>query len=427
LPLKEFLVGDRLDIDPAVMAKRYVDVRLQRDRLLLIAGKYIGAIPLNDRFTLQIRPKVTVSSLLSILAIAREEPDVIAGLDQMYQAHRGLNLFELLVQALRRELSVLEQGGIHREYIRKSAEGSSYRGRLNVAETLRRQWATGAYHRATMTYFEHSRDVLINRVIYYTVWHVLRAYPAVAPIPDKLLLRDLDQALTWFGGVALDHTRSFLPGLRDLLVDQRIPYNRQYMRRLLNICRMLLDDLGVDIERTDADVFKMPPLVVDMERVFQRFLLFGMRDRLPAALACWDTSSERQQPLFRAPAAATPVGMTLLLDEREKAKPDFVVAEADVPLLIGDAKYKTNLARDDMYQVVAHSLAYGASDALLVFPADEPRQCGALCLGEVGRVRLFTYGFPLYEEDLTAALNDMVREIELITGSQPKRLVASAA
>jgi len=409
LPLEDFLVGSHLNLNPSVQAKQYLDVRLRGDRLVLLAGKYIGLIPLNASYAIHVRPKVPTANLIAILRAARREPEVLGGLENLYRADEHLSLFELLVRALHREIRVLEWGGMPREYIRREGELSHFGGKLLLKETLLRQWAKNSYTHGTFAYFEYSRDVVINRAVYYTLWHVLRTYPLIATKVDRRMLADLDQAAAAFQHVTLDLTRSFLPSLRALLRRDALPDSRAYMRRLLHICRMILDDLGVDLEDVLSLDVAIPPLVINMEAIFQQFLLNSVRQYLPPDLDCWDTTTERRLPLFREPIQSPSPTIPVDRPGKELAEPDFVIAAKPEPLLVCDAKYTRERDRGDVYQIVTHAAAYGVGNALLIYPATSSTEAGrCVCLGNVGNVRVFTYRYPLDADDLVSASRALV-------------------
>jgi len=68
-----------------------------------------------------------------------------------------------------------------------------------------------------------------------------------------------------------------------------------------------------------------------------------------------------------------------------------------------DAKYKLDVSRDDVNQVLGYALTYGTDTVALVLPrksAAAPR--GLQLLGQVGGVSVYTYVFDLGSPDLEA-------------------------
>lgn len=410
-----------------MQSKRYVEVRLRKDKLVLVAGHYLGLIPLNARYALHVVPKVPIENLIAVMTIAREEPEMLEGLERSYRADRRLNLFDLLVEALRQQLPLLEVHGLPRGYIERGETATSVRGRPLFKETMTRHWATGRYDRIAYTYHDFSRDIPLNRAIQYTLWHLLRTYPLVSGVRSTAVLVDLHRATAAFRRVTLDRGRHFLPGLRSLLREERLPPSQAHLRRMLHLCLMILEDLSVDLDAPKGEVVGLPPLVVNMEHVFQRFVLRVLQEQLRRrALDVWDTTTEHKRPLFS--MIELPREITLELAESEKAEPDFVIAERTRPLIVGDVKYTTDRSREHVYQVVAHALAYGATNALLVYPDTETHGVSRDIsgIGAVGAVRVFVYRFPLASTDLPAAMIAMAAQLDPIIRSL-RQAIGSAA
>lgn len=81
-------------------------------------------------------------------------------------------------------------------------------------------------------------------------------------------------------------------------------------------------------------------------------------------------------------------GKSSLFSDNSKysAKPDLIVNKNNVTKLIGDVKYKTKLAESDRYQLISHSLSYGATSAFFVTPAVSDENSGADFVGTIGTI-----------------------------------------
>lgn len=90
---------------------------------------------------------------------------------------------------------------------------------------------------------------------------------------------------------------------------------------------------------------------------------------------------------------STPAPIFLSSGAQYRANPDLVIRPHGGPCAIGDAKFKVpeqTAAPGDIYQLLAHAAAFGATEAFLVYPHDS---FGVVDLGlsKTGtRVRLFT-------------------------------------
>lgn len=394
-----------LSAGPEFEERQYFTVHVKSGRYFINAGKYIGVIPLSPKLVLRVRSKVPTTRLIKILGIARESPILIRLLERQYTPGENLDILELLILALHGNLPPLLQHGPIRQYRRAHAVGQAMRGRPKFEETVTQLWPRANFDRAAYEFYEFSADNYLNRAIEYTLWHVNRVLPQISTTLDGRLLADFSDAHRMFASVQPDRTRAFLPALRRHLQERvtHEPYGS--FRSLLSICRMILDDLGVDLDAEATNPVALSPMVIDMETVFQRFLLNIITEQAGEAsgLACWDTATEQQVPLLRDPIIPIPNDF-LRVTSREFAKPDFTLAVNGVPVLIGDAKYKSHQNVDDVYQAVSHAEAYGVQDVILVYPAAD--MAGAVTfasLGSVGDVRVFVSAFPLDTDDLENA------------------------
>jgi 5-methylcytosine-specific restriction endonuclease McrBC regulatory subunit McrC len=149
-----------------------------------------------------------------------------------------------------------------------------------------------------------------------------------------------------------------------------------------------------------------------MEWVFQRYLLHALQDKLPAAGAFryTDASGHNAHALFSAPVDR--VNVPLKVDLRANAEPDFVLHRDGGPVLVADAKYKTDRGRDDVYQVVSHALAYSIRVAVLIYPTRAAKEDPSLiCIGDVGTVRVYEGRYPLDASNLGAAASWVAGEL----------------
>jgi len=322
---------------------------------------------------------------------------------------RDLDILELLILALHGALPPLLEHGPIRQYQRAHEIGQAMRGRPSFSETVTQLWPRAAFDKAAYEFYEFSPNNYLNKAMEYTLWHVNRVLPQVSSTLDKHLMQDFHDAHRMFAGVDPDRTRTFLPELRRHLQARVTHEPYAAFRPLLSICRMILDDLGVDLDAEAIDPVALVPMVIDMETVFQRFLLNIITEQAKevGGLACWDTATEQQATLFRDPTLPVPHEF-LQITSHEPAKPDFTLALGGTPILIGDAKYKTHRNVDDVYQAVSHAAAYGVQDVLLVYPSTNRAKTVAFTsLGNVGDVRVFVCAFPLDTEDLESAAHEL--------------------
>lgn len=424
VPLDLFLSNGKLSLNPALEHRKFLDIQVKRDRLTLSAGKYIGFIPVNSQLAINVRPKVPLGKLARILGVARESPILIRELAREYSAEEEIDVLELLVAAFSRELRVLEQLGPIKQYRRSNEVGQAIRGRINLKDAFTNLWPAAVFDKASYEYFEYSPDNALNQAMEYTIWHLLRVYAAGSQKLDINIVRNLREAHRYFARIQPDRQRAFLPTLRAHLRVRRPDEPYASFHALLSLCLMILDDLGVELDHEQNADVQLPPLVIDMELVFERLILNVLRDasRQTGIFGVWDTAREQQKPLFTESVVVLPDGIREVVST-EPARPDFTIAESGTPVLVGDSKYKTGHDVGDIYQVVTHAKAYGASNALLVYPAvDEKESVTFRSLGRIGEVQVFTCVFPMEVENLLSAGHDLLTGVAQILASRTPRL-----
>src|SRR5580692_9882911 len=63
-----------LEVYPEVIGKEYFTIRQQPGALRLQAGGFIGLIPLNDRLSIEVKPRVPIDNLSHLMHVAEGTP-----------------------------------------------------------------------------------------------------------------------------------------------------------------------------------------------------------------------------------------------------------------------------------------------------------------------------------------------------------------
>ena len=137
----------------------------------------------------------------------------------------------------------------------------------------------------------------------------------------------------------------------------------------------------------------MLPLLIEMPRLFERFLQRLLEERLPGAGLSVRWGHERRH---------------LDLDQTVALEPDMVICRHGSPVCIGDAKYKptgwdeaqqsvedARASRNaDVYQMLAYCTGYGVRDAVLIYPQPSGRETISIDTGS-GLKRVHSLGIDL--------------------------------
>lgn len=289
-----------------------------------------------------VRPKTPVGNVLFLLGVAAgREPDTV--LDDVVQLAQAPDLTTAVAALFARVTERVLQDGVLRGYRPVSETRHTVRGRVDVAEQLRRRPGRGAP--VAVRYDEHDEDVLENRLLLTAA----RALTRLRPHPD--VRRSLHRIVA-----ALDD-------VSPLRIDGPVPdvawtrLNVRY-RPAVDLARLVLSGSGLDLALGDTAAVG---LTVDMNSVFERFVCSAVADVL---------SGRGGLP--------APQDTTWRLDERGTVhlRPDLVVYDArGVPSVVLDTKYKvtdgTSVPPSDVYQMLAYCTALGLDRGHLVYARAE--------------------------------------------------------
>lgn len=179
------------------------------------------------------------------------------------------NTADLCAAILAKGVGILVKRGLGREYLERSEELASPRGRFEVSETVKT--LSMVRKRVDCSYDEFSADSRPNRILKATMKALLRADIAAER------KRDLRRLLVYFGEV------------RDVEV-RRLDWNVQYnrgngiYRMLLAVCHLAIKGLL----QTEADGKTHVADVLDeqrMSRLFEKFILEYYRKERPGVQA----------------------------------------------------------------------------------------------------------------------------------------------
>lgn len=306
-------------------------------RWLVTPTSIVGAASA-DGADVVVRPKTPVGNVLFLLGVAAgRRADTV--LDDVVQLAQAPDLTTAVAALFARVTERVLQDGVLRGYRPVSETRHTVRGRVDVAEQLRRRPGRGAP--VAVRYDEHDEDVLENRLLLTAA----RALTRLRPHPD--VRRGLHRIVA-----ALDD-------VTPLRIDGPVPdvawtrLNVRY-RPAVDLARLVLSRSGLDLAPGDTAAVG---LTLDMNSVFERFVCSAVADVL---------SGRGGRP--------APQDHTWRLDERGtvRLRPDLVVYDTrGVPSVVLDTKYKvtdgTSVPSSDVYQMLAYCTALELDRGHLVY------------------------------------------------------------
>lgn len=392
-----------VDIYPEVARQNFLTVKLRKGTLALDAAGCVGHIPLNDRHTVRVSSRVPIGgnlrALLAIAGMTGTPTGVYRETTADWDWHDSL--YDVYSDALLDQFDIIRNRGFLREYDVRAATTSFPKGRIMFGATVRRHHTRGQPQRAEVTWFERMVDVPANRCIKYAIWAAGQHYMHAEPPEGRNDARRftarrnrLNAAFAAFDGVSLDRRRAFLS---DPLVrgSAPLPALRAYYELGLNVACSLASRSAISIDGTAGR--RLPAMVVDLEAVFERYLLRALQ--LHAERSGWTelvlngNEEPASRPLFSRP-------------ERDNlAKPDIVIVDrASTPKLVLDVKCVPRpegvSQRDAINQVVTYAECYGVRNVVVVHPRSRLGPRGIVYQGRIGEVDLHMYRFDLSSPDL---------------------------
>jgi len=336
------------------------------DQWQLTALGWVGLAPVTPTLRLEIAPRVPVSNLFGMLEYAWDLTSFHL-LDGLAASATISEMYERLAVILARRVLAQVQRGLYGRYEARSEERAAIRGRIDVATIARRPWQV----QPRCEYADFTRDCPENRALLWTLHSILRG--GICTGRTVNVVRQAHRALSPAITLAPCTTA-------DLAALDYHRLNDDY-RPLHALCRFFLSQTGPGIAGGDAP---MIPFLVNMARLFERFVAAWLAAHLPSSLAL--------RPQERIPLSAG--GLAFIADGV------WYDRATGAARGIFDTKYTTTPepAADDIAQVVAYAKAKNCRDAALIYPAIPARPVDLL----VGDIRVRSLGFPL-DDDLDAA------------------------
>jgi len=375
------------------------------------AQGFIGLIPVNDRLTLEVVPRVPLANLSRILQVSGAAPIALVHALRVYQTEGAMypSLASVYARGLRSAVETIVDRGFLKEYERVDEVTSLPRGRIDMKTTMQRLTSRGVRHQVAITRWRRTVDQPVNRCLLYAAWRLSQYADEVsASIPlrhRRQLQLDLNYVANQFQGVRLDLSEHFLTD--DLVTGRRkLPSLRSYYLPALDLAVAVIGKQAILLERS-GNHLELPSLIVNLSAAFEAYV----RRAATSASANSTQDLEVLDGNLGAPAGGR--GRLFHSGADVVATPDVVYRDrrdGTVPLLL-EVKYKpaeSELNRDDLNQAISYALAYRSPSIVLVQPRGDTSllPTGLSQLGRVASVTVWRYVIDL-SADLLEGENRM--------------------
>jgi 5-methylcytosine-specific restriction enzyme subunit McrC len=304
---------------------------------------WVGRIPVNRDVLLVLEPKVPILNLFRMLEYAYGLSN-IRFLEGAVGYHSIDDVFERLALILARGVLSRSRIGLYRAYVKRSADLSHVRERLDLTRLTRRPWVV----RPHCHFHDHTEDLEENQILAWTLRVIARSIVRREEV--RLHIRRASRAL--HGSVSLSPFASSDCAGRT--------YNRlnQDYETLHALCRFFLDMTGPTLDEGDRESL---PFLLDMSTVFEQFVAEWLRTHIS------DRYTVRAKETYL-PQGESPRRFELdtVLYRRDAATSE------ERPFAILDMKYKRpeRPSNADIFQVVTYAVAKECDQAFLVYPAE---------------------------------------------------------
>lgn len=363
-------------------------------RFCLTPKSTVGAFKVGG-LSVVIQPKLPISRILflasyalDVFRVRPEDRPRVDGVTDLMQA-----MARLLVASARRTFA----RGLHRGYRGREEALTTIRGRVLVAEQIRRRY--GIPIPIEVRYDEFTEDITANRLVKAAAVALLQM-----PIQNTDDRTGLIQVLSRLENVALDeYSPRSVPEVRfDRL--------NEHYREVVAISRLILEHASLDTSRGQI---QMPGFLMDMNTVFEKFVVRALREELGVP-----------KQTLRAQASAK-----LDTDHRIELKPDIGWKDGDAWTFVGDAKYKRadhGIPNADIYQLLAYTIALDLPGGILVYAhGAEPKTYTVRHCNK--RLEVFAFDLSGTRDELLRRVGELASRVRALRELRLKELREKAA
>jgi len=398
LPVDIIMPDGSFDLYEDVQNRFKIEYKAKKKRLYLRADRWVGHIPLNDRYVLDVDTRVPVENIERILSrTSSRNPEVLRH-THAYRTtpDRPRNLLDILTDQFLHALDVLRSDGMLKQYVQQTATSAFPVGRIDPYRTAILSKTKGT-PTAFYSIFARTEDTAPNRIIRLALERLTIDYRQYDTNDESGRSARLGNAYAQFEHVGYPTTAELSPMALARYVD-RLPRHRESYVDALRLAYLVIADMGLAL-RGEGGIAILPAILIDMSNVFENYALSVLRHSLnDGTRAVLDGNIEgdngakmRLFEPFNLEAKNPPI------------TPDIVIqSNAQIELVI-DAKYKELKGlsdRGELNQVVCYGERYDCHKVMLLYPTKSPHKKRITLIGNVGDIAFYQGAFDLGAEDL---------------------------
>lgn len=404
IPIDLVIHEGKLDIYPELTRSNVLRTYSKDGQLILQAGGLIGFIPLNDRLALEIEPRVPIGNLERILLLAGNVASIVLAKHLSSYRRSNVELPQSFLDVLADRLVALGEAcwneGLHSEYVPRIAVGQSPRGRLHVYATAKRRVKTHDSLVTVSEQFHRTHDTGPNRCIAAALDRLHSVYSGMKDRAGaRRMASRLRRARQLIGQVSTTQPKAF--ERHTFVIDPAsLPASRPSYPAAVALSKVVLSGEGFEIRSREGNV-TLPPMMIRMEVAFEAYL----RVVLSANQDGFAVLDGNLRPPDGASTKLFHSAPDTSAHRRVPSTPDIVLQELAEPAqrVVMDAKYKLDISREDVNQVLGYALTYRTRTVVLATPRkSDTSPHGLQLLGEVSGVSVYLYVYDLGSRNLEA-------------------------
>ena len=329
-----------------VLAGAHIDVTPPTDEgttWVLRPSSHIGTVRVGD-LSIVVRPKIPVDRVMFLVAYAIDPKDW----KKYFDLQPNPDVLESIIPAFVHHTHQAVRRGLLQGYRHEEEALHTVRGRIRFNDQINRRF--GIPLPLEVAFDEFTEDIEENRLLKTAIYRLSHL-----PVRSAQARRDVHALRPVFNTVELGAYRR----------GAEVQYTRlnSHYRPAVELARLIIDNSSLELlhgETTGAS------FMLDMNRVFERFLVVALREELRL--------SEREWRRGR---------LTLDEDDNIRLEPDLSWLSGGRYRFVGDAKYKRikpdGFPNADIYQMLAYCVAAGLPSGLLIYaqgelePTEPPR------------------------------------------------------
>lgn len=318
--------------------ENYIDIiEIGNGKYRIKATQYIGNIILPQHIII-IDPKIKDLNFSYMLSYVYDL-DPFRKEDFEYLREKEKTIFEQIIRNLLNRVEKLCKRGISKSYYENEENLPYVKGKILLKENLASN--SLLQHRIFCRFSEFGSDNTENRIIKFTLYWLSQM-----KLEDKDLQRKVRFLLHYFEPVSIiPSTMKHIP---------TVNYNRlnRHYESIVNICKLILTNSSLNLG-TRGEV-KFSSFLINMNDLFELFVIGILRSRLNRK--AFQISKEKE------------IGYSDMQTLTE-IKPDIIIRNNQGKrVLVMDAKYKQEVADDDLNQMWIYCIALSLSVGILVYP-----------------------------------------------------------